>query len=97
MTDLEILEKTIATLNNIHIPAAFTKDIGIPIYNSIMDLTALHDSIVEHIKKNAAKAEKTSESEAVVEEATFVPEGEEPPEGAENAEPIQLFPVETKD
>ena len=92
MTDLEILEKTIATLNNIQVPAAFTKAIGVPIYNSIMDLTALHDSIVEHIRKNQAE-EKKDEPETVVDEAVFVPEGDEPPKGAENAEPIQLYPA----
>ena len=91
MTDLEILENVINTLNNIQVPAALTKGIAIPIYNAVVDLQALHDAIVKQIREAQAKKEQ-KEPEVEIGEPQFVGEDEPLPEGAENAEPIALFP-----
>lgn len=91
MTDLEILENVINTLNNIQVPAALTKGIAVPIYNAVMDLQALHDAIVKQIREAQSKKEQ-KEPDAEIGEPQFVGDGEPLPEGGENAEPIELYP-----
>lgn len=82
MSDLEILENVVNTLNNIQIPAALTKAVAVPIYNSLMDLQALHDAIVKRI--NATQAKKAPEEhEAKIEEPQ--------PVECDNTEPVELF------
>lgn len=79
MTDLEILQNTINTLNNICVPVALVKDIGIPVYNSVVDLTNLYTAVFKQIK-DAKEKQQQDDSEIQISDAEPV---DEIPEGAE--------------
>ena len=80
MTDLELLEKSIATLNNIRLPAGLTKDVGVPIYNVAMDLQELHDAIKKQVEKNNKENAEDASDEP---EVTMQILDEAPPEEEE--------------
>ncbi len=80
MTDLELLEKSIATLNNIRLPAGLTKDVGVPIYNVAVDLQELHDAIKKQVEKNNKENAEDASDEP---EVTMQILDEAPPEEGE--------------
>lgn len=87
MTDIEILEQSIQTLDNIMVPSIFTKSISIPIAQVSENLRALHDAIVKKAKENQnrSKSEEVKEENQdmdfeIVDTGTSenIPEGAEP-------------------
>lgn len=87
MTDIEILEQSIRTLDNIMVPSIFTKSIAIPIAQVSENLRALYEAIVKKAKENqnGSKPEEVKEEnqdmdfEIVDAEASnTIPEGAEP-------------------
>ena len=72
MTDIEILNQVINTLDNIEIPSKYIEKIGIPIMNSSNLLKALTQAVQETARKKmeeeAAKAEANPIAEDVIPE-----------------------------
>ena len=53
MNELELLKKCIGILDGIRVPTALTQEIAVPIIQVSTDLKALHNAIVETVKKQA--------------------------------------------
>lgn len=87
MTDIEILEQSIRTLDNIMVPSIFTKSIAIPIAQVSENLRALYDAIVKKAKENqnGSKPEEVKEENQDMDfeivdagSSNTIPEGAEP-------------------
>lgn len=87
MTDIEILEQSIRTLDNIMVPSIFTKSIAIPIAQVSENLRALYEAIVKKAKENqnGSKPEEVKEENQDMDfeivdagSSNTIPEGAEP-------------------
>jgi len=87
MTDIEILEQSIRTLDNIMVPSIFTKSIAIPIAQVSENLRALYEAIVKKAKENqnGSKPEEAKEENQDMDfeivdagSSNAIPEGAEP-------------------
>ena len=88
MTDIEILEQSIRTLDNIMVPSIFTKSIAIPIAQVSENLRALYDAIVKRAKEENQNRSKPEEAKEENQDMDFeivdagssntIPEGAEP-------------------
>ena len=58
MSDLEILKKTIDTLDGISVPVPLTEQIAIPVINARNMIKALYDAIVADLQRKAEEAKK---------------------------------------
>lgn len=52
MSDIELLQNVISTLDRIPVPAQYTEQIGIPIYNSSNLLKSLYNTVMKKIQEN---------------------------------------------
>ena len=51
MTELELLRKTIDTLDSIRVPTALTQEIAVPIVRASTDLKALYNAVAAAVEK----------------------------------------------
>ena len=68
MSDLEILERVINTLDNIDVPTRYTEQIAIPVANSSNLLKALYKAVRETAEKKAAEEAEAAQTEPMVEQ-----------------------------
>ena len=62
LTNLEKLQAVINTLDAIQVPAGLTETVSVPIYNCILALKQVHQSVTGEIKKQEeAKQAETEE------------------------------------
>ena len=80
MSDMEILDQVINTLDNIEIPTKYVEKIGIPISNSSNLLKALSRAVKEMIRKEKEKEQVPATIEPVPEEPVEEAPAEETPE-----------------
>ena len=57
VTDLQLVDNSINRLSNIQVPVAHIVEIGVPLYNTLTDLTRLRAFIVENAKLHMANSE----------------------------------------